>query len=380
MTDRLYPTQEIGSLAKPRWQLLGQRGEPLDDAARWELLDTDQRLGLGHDLPAARDALLAGKARELGADGVRDLGSLFGLRFFEAAGLDRVYDGEARRVEMYEHPVRRVQGFRFVGHVRSFDAKYYRKAAVVGPVRLEHPYDLDEFDFVRAHARAEPKLPITGPYTLADWSYNEHYLARQPGWKGPTARRAAQRELVVALAREVIRPTLRALVARGCRVVQIDEPAAGTHPGQTDLVVEGFNEATEGIDAELSMHICFSDYRRLLPGLLEAKRCRQWMWEFANRDDEAHDAYAILDDLREYGDRRAVGVGVLNVHVDAVETPAQVQERLLRAARHLGDPTRIWANPDCGLRTRSLEVAQAKLRAMVDGARGARAELAAAAA
>jgi len=375
VTDRpLFPAQEIGSLAKPRWQLEGQRGEPLDPAARDALVADDARLGFAGPLAATRDALLGGRSREVGAEAVRDLGALFALRYLEATGLQRVYDGEARRIEMYEYPIRQMRGFRFQGHVRSFDNKYYLKAAVVDEVRLERPYHVEEFDFVRRHARAEPKLPLTGPYTLADWSYNEHYLARQAGWKGRAARRSAQRDFVVDLARRAIRPTLAALVERGCRVIQIDEPAAGTHPDEADLVVEGFNAATDGLDAEFSMHICYSDYRALLPALLEAKRCRQWAWEFANRDTDGQDGYAVLKALAEYGDTREVGLGVADVHRDPVESPERIAERIGRAVRYLGDPRRIWVNPDCGLRTRSLPVARAKLEAIVAGAARARAE------
>jgi 5-methyltetrahydropteroyltriglutamate--homocysteine methyltransferase len=372
VTRPLYPTQEIGSLAKPRWQLLGQRAEPLDEAARGEFRRWDERTGFAAEMPAVRDALLGGRPREADPEAVRDLGALFALRFLETAGLDRVYDGEARRIEMYEYPIRQMRGFRFQGHVRSFDNKYYLKAAVVDEVRLEHPYHVEEFDFVRGHARAEPKLPITGPYTLADWSYNEHYLARQPGWKGREARRAAQREFVVDLARRAVRPTIQALIEHGCRVIQIDEPAAGTHPDEAALVVEGFNAATDGFDAEFSMHICYSNYRDLLPALLEAKRCRQWAWEFANRDTETHDGYAVLKALAEYGDTREVGLGVVDVHRDTVETPETVAARIARATDYLGDPRRIWVNPDCGLRTRALPVARAKLEAMVRGAHLAR--------
>ncbi len=375
MTRGLFPAQEIGSLAKPRWQLLGQRTEPLDEKAREELRAANDRTGFANEMPHERDALLAGRARELDPERVRDLGALFAIRLFESTGLDRVYDGEARRIEMYEYPVRQMRGFRFQGHVRSFDNKYYLKAAVVDEIGLERPYHVHEFDFVKGHARAEAKLPITGPYTLADWSYNEYYLARQKGWKGRTARRAAQREFVVDIARRAIRPTIRALVDRGCRVIQIDEPAAGTHPDEAELVVEGFNAATEGIDAEFTMHICYSNYRDLLPALLEAKRCRQWAWEFANRDSERHDGYAVLSALAEYGDTREVGLGVVDVHRDAVESPELVAARIRRAVGYLGDPHRIWVNPDCGLRTRSLPVARAKLESVVRGASIARAEL-----
>jgi len=374
VTRALFPTQEIGSLAKPRWQILGQRSEPLDASAKEELSRWDQRVGFAAEAPGVRDALLAGRPSDAAPEAVRDLGALFGLRFLETAGLDRVYDGEARRIEMYEYPIRQMQGFRFDGHVRSFDNKYYLKAAVTDEVRLDRPYHLEEFDFVNAHARAEPKLPITGPYTLADWSYNEYYLARQPGWKGREARRAAQREFVVDLARKAIRPTLSALIDHGCRVIQIDEPAAGTHPDEAAIVVDGFNAATEGLDAEFTMHICYSNYADLLPTLLEAKRCRQWAWEFANRDSEGHDGYAVLKTLAEYGDTREIGLGAVDVHRDAVETPAVVADRIRRAAKYLGDPARVWVNPDCGLRTRSLPVARAKLESVVAGAALARAE------
>ncbi|MGA8303031.1 MAG: hypothetical protein WA547_02750 [Thermoplasmata archaeon] len=368
----LFPAQEIGSLMKPRWQILGQHGEALDERARTEFRTANERTHFA-DGATGSDALLGGRSRELGPDAVRDLGALFALRLFETAGLDRVYDGEARRIEMYEYPIRQMRGFQFQGHVRSFDNKYYLKAAVTDEIRLERPYHLEEFDFVRAHARAEPKLPITGPYTLADWSYNEYYLARHPGWKGPSARRSAQREFVVDLAKRAIRPTLAALIEHGCRVIQIDEPAAGTHPDEADLVVEGFNAATDGLDAEFSMHICYSDYRDLLPQLLEAKRCRQWAWEFANRDREGRDGYEVLKALSEYGDTREVGLGVVDVHRDEVEPPELVADRIQRAVKYLGDPARIWVNPDCGLRTRKLDIASRKLESVVHGAALARA-------
>jgi 5-methyltetrahydropteroyltriglutamate--homocysteine methyltransferase len=374
MSRPLFPTQEIGSLMKPRWQLLAQRGEPLDERARAEFTHWDSTLHFAEESPTVAAHVLTGTGPAEAPEAIRDLGALFALRFFESAGLNRVYDGEARRIEMYEYPIRQMHGFQFYGHVRSFDNKYYLKAAGTGEVRLDRPYHVEEFEFVRQHARGEPKLPVTGPYTLADWSYNEYYLGRQPGWKGRAARRAAQREFVTEIARHAIRPTLQTLIERGCHVIQIDEPAAGTHPDEADLVAEGFNAATEGLEAEFSMHICFSRYRDLFPALLEAKRVKQWAWEFANRDSEGRDGYEVLKLFNEYGDTREIGLGVLDVHRDEVETPEKVADRIRRAVKILGDPTRLWINPDCGLRTRSLPIAYQKLTNMVAGATQARHE------
>jgi 5-methyltetrahydropteroyltriglutamate--homocysteine methyltransferase len=343
---RLFPTQEIGSLPKATPETI----------ERWAA-----RVRLGADAPEL--ALSERRSR-------------FNLAFLRAAGLDRVYDGEAHRIEMSEHPFRSIRGAEFVGHVRSFDNKYFRKAAVRAPVGLDHPYHRDEFRSVLAtvgpEGAASLKVPVTGPYTLTEWTYNDYYLGRQPNRYGRAGRASAQRELILAIARDVLRPTLVDLIRLGARLIQIDEPALGTHPDETSLAVEGFETAVRGLDAEFTMHLCFSDYPRLLPAILEAKSCREWALEFANRDAPGHDAYALLAQLRQYGDPRRIGLGVVDVHRDEIETAELVTDRILRASRHLGDPTRLRVNPDCGLRTRSWDVIWAKLSRMTEGAERAR--------
>jgi 5-methyltetrahydropteroyltriglutamate--homocysteine methyltransferase len=341
----LYPTQEIGSLPKATPAEIG----------RWS-----DRLHL--PAPAAAEPLPDARSR-------------FNLGFLRAVGLDIVYDGEAHRIEMAEHPYRSIVGAEFVGHVRSFDNKYFRKAAIRTEPTLRAPYHSDEFRFVRG-LNGLPvealKVPVTGAYTLAEWAYNDHYLQGRPDRYRREGRERAQRELVVALARNVIRPTVEDLVRLGARSIQIDEPALGTHPRETPVAVEGFEESVRGLDAEFAMHLCYSNYEQLLPAILEARSCREWLWEFANRDGPGHDAYRILAELREYGDRRLVGAGVVDVHRDAVETPELVADRIRRASRHLGDPERLRVNPDCGLRTRSWDVIWAKLQSLVAGAQIAR--------
>ncbi len=273
---------------------------------------------------------------------------------------------------MYEYAIRRMEGFEFLGTVRSFDNKYYRKAASVDRAGFREAYHRAEFAFVKEHAQRPVKVPLTGPYTLADWSFNEHYQNGRRDVSDLRRRRlGAKRDLVLDIAERVIRPNIQALEAAGADLIQIDEPAAATHPEEVETFVEGFNAAVEGTHAKIVAHICYSDYRRLYPRVLEMK-CSQFAWEIANREDPKEDGYAPLKLLQEYGDNREIAVGVVDVHRNRVETPEQVRDKLLRAAEVLEDPGRILANPDCGLRTRSWDVAFAKLRNMVEGARLAR--------
>jgi 5-methyltetrahydropteroyltriglutamate--homocysteine methyltransferase len=328
-------------------------------------------------LPKATPAQMQAWGTRLGLEAetapaeLADSRSRFNVDFLRAAGLDIVYDGEAHRIEMAEHPYRAMEGVEFAGHVRSFDNKYFRKAAVTAPPRLRRPYHHDEFQLVRDRSGVpidRLKVPVTGAYTLAEWAFNDYFLARDPDRYRRAGRERAQRELVVAMARDVVRPAVADLVAQGARLVQIDEPALGTHPRETPLAVEGFEESVRALDASFSMHLCFSDYPVLFPAILEARSCQEWAMEFANRDAPGHDAYAILRTLRELGDARRIGLGVLDVHRDEVESPELVADRIARASRHLGDPSRIRVNPDCGLRTRSWDVIWAKLSSMVRGA------------
>lgn len=371
--EKLFPCQDIGSFSKPSWLVTApNRGRAteaeVEQAESWgKLLDVEGHSDLVKTLKG--DDLRGRKAE------MRDWASLYVLRLLERVGLDYVYDGEQRRVEMYEYPIRRTSGFEFLGHVRSFDNKYYRKAASVGEARFKEAFHLDEFSYVKERAVRDVKVPITGPYTLADWSFNEYYQKRRSNVSNLKERKlAAKRDLVLDLSEQVLRPNIEALVGAGARVVQLDEPAATTHPEEVSTFVEGFNAATEGLDCKFIVHICYSDYRLLYPQVLEMKRCSQFAWEFANRDDEKGDGYVPLELFKEYDDGREIGLGVLDVHVTDVETPELVRDRIVAASDIVGDPGRVYVNPDCGLRTRTWQTAYEKLTNMVKGAEMARSE------
>ena len=277
---------------------------------------------------------------------------------------------------MYDHVAAFAQGFEPRGIVRSFDNKYYAKAAVVEAPSVGGPQDVEEFEFVRAHTERAVKVPLTGAYTMEDWSYDEHY--GHEGGLGASAeqRYDARRRFVHDVAADVIRPNVEGLVAAGADWIQIDEPAATTKPDEVPLVVEGFNEATRGVEAKKSMHICFSDYGALWPAVMELEDCLELQLEFANRDsrelgtkDGDRPGYAdTLALFKEYG-YPGVGLGVLDIHSDFIETAELVRDRVLYAAEVLGDPGRIQINPDCGLRTRSWEIVYEKLANMVAGTR-----------
>ncbi len=375
MSEVRFVTREIGSLAKPGWRVKSIAGRPVEKtdieyARKWgDRLDIDTEklteiLGKGTNFSDSEKAQ------------IQDQAALYGIRLLENSGLDVVYDGEQRRSEMYDHAVKHAHGFETRGTVRSWDNKYYTKAAVVEKPLVDTTYDLEEYEFVRDNTERTVKVPFTGAYTVMDWSYDEHY-ARGDSFLGASAERRmdARRIFGVDAARDVVRPNLAGIVEAGADWVQIDEPAATTRPEEVPLVVETFNATREGIDVLCSIHICFSDYSCLFPHIEGLDDCYELQLEFSNRDsletgtkDADRPGYAILERFRESEWDGKIGLGVIDIHTDFIEPPELVRDRILYAAGVLG-PERIEVNTDCGLRTRSWEVSYEKLVSMVEGTR-----------
>ncbi len=372
-------THDIGSLDKPAWRVKALADTPLtesdlQDAEKWgkrlDIKDYPELLQilskLNHFSPQEKERIL-------------HFSSLYGIRLLEKAGLDIVWDGEQHRVEMYEYPVRRMTGFAFRGHVRSFDNKYYRKASCIEQPHCPKPYHVEEYEAIKALTSHPIKIPITGAYTLVDWSFDEHYVASIiPGMEHiREERKKARRQFLLDTAKGILYPNIKALQEKGAFFLQLDEPAATTKRDEIPEFVLAIKNSIGDLagKAFFSVHVCFSDYGLLFPDLLELEGIvNEVHLEYANRDTkelgttaEKRTGYAILEQLKET--KFHIGIGVLDVHTDFIESPQLIRDRILYACDIIQDPKRILIAPDCGLRTRSWDVAFQKLSNMNQGRR-----------
>ncbi len=397
---KLFPVQEIGSLAKPRWRTEGIR-RPLSPEGLKEAETWAGRLAV-RDFHDKIKAVLKEPDPKNRSRLVLQLSTLYGLRLFESAGLDNIgVGGEQQRVEMYEHVIKAVDGMEFLGHVQSFDYKYFKKAVALGEVNRRHPIYLQEFGDVKENSRGQVKVPITGPYTLVDWSFNEFYLRKSSSTGLKRRKQEAKREFLFDIVHNVIRPEIRDLVDAGAKWIQIDEPAVTTHPEPFDLelFVEGWNETVRGFNCKFSDHTCYPSeigYKVLAEYAPKLDKCSQLALEFANRDsarlgvdESARFGYESIRDFVGQGFDGEFGVGVVHVHDfssdvafgagkvvgrDIIESPELIRDRIVYSAKLVGDPAKVWVNPDCGLRTRTWETVSAKLSSIVKGAELAREE------
>ena len=318
----VLPTSTVGSFPKPDY-LIEARAQATRNAVTKTELDRLER-----------------KATE------------FWVGLQEELGLDVLVDGEQYRGDMVAYFAETMPGFAKGGLVRSYGNRYYHKPVMVGPVRWPGPMTVDWWRWTQALTSRPVKGMLTGAYTLMDWSFDDHYPDR--------------RTACLALAREV-RKEVEALLDAGARIIQIDEPALSVRPDELPFAVEAMHLTVDGLPAYYVVHACFGAFETIYPGLLDLP--------VDNLDLAiSHSALDLLGMFKKNPFTKDLSLGVLDVHSHTVEAADDVQGRIRRGTSVL-PADRIWVDPDCGLKTRTVEESRAKLSAMMAAVRAARAEL-----
>ena len=271
------------------------------------------------------------------------------IEFQEEIGIDILVDGEMYRGDMVTYFAENFKGFEISGLVRSYGNRYYRKPVAVGEIERANPVTVEWFNFTQSLTKKPVKGMLTGPYTIMDWSFDEFYPSR--------------RDFCLRLA-EVIHGEVKDLEEAGAQYIQIDEPAISVRPEELDLAIEAMGIVTEGIKAKTLTHICYGDFQRIYPKMLEIP-VDQIDLELSNSE------FDLLDFFKKVPFTKEIGLGVLDVHSHKTETKDEVKARIQKALK-LIPMENIYVSPDCGLKTREVEEAKAKLRVMVEATKEVR--------
>lgn len=324
----ILPTTVVGSYPVPEWM---------------ERLKTDY---------------LRGRMSRVQLDDVHEMAIKAALRDQELAGIDIVSDGELRRDNDIDYFLARLPGVDIPDRSKDFYFDYY-DVALTRPLANrsgnECSWLADDFAFTASQTLKPIKFSFTGPFSLASRIRNKTGID--------------QHELMVSIAHR-LNDAAHALAERGATLLQIDEPFLAGNPKEVESTVAAINVVTADVDASWALHVCYGNryarpsweghYDFLFPAVLEAN-VDQLVLEFARK------GYADLPVIEKFGWDRKIGLGVIDVKSNQVETPEVVATRI-RAALDLVSAEQLVINPDCGLRNVSAEVARAKLAAMVQGA------------
>jgi 5-methyltetrahydropteroyltriglutamate--homocysteine methyltransferase len=291
------------------------------------------------------------------------------LKTQELAGLDVISDGELSRfnvnhpetngmIEYFISPMtgivtglsreevaafRKREGMGF----RTQPAGVVRGRVQEGALNLPAAWQL-----VKPLTRVPLKFTVTSPYMLAKTLLDQHYRDL--------------RGLCMDLAE-----ALRIQVAEiDAPVIQVDEANLTGHPEDVAWAHEPINHVLSGVRGAKGLHLCFGNYggqsiqkgfwRDLLP-FLNRLDVDHLVLEFARR---GYDELEVFKDLRP---GIALGVGVIDIKDNEVESADKVAQRIGHAVKVLGAGRVKWVHPDCGFWMLPRTVADRKMSALVAG-------------
>jgi 5-methyltetrahydropteroyltriglutamate--homocysteine methyltransferase len=337
----LFPTTLVGSYPQPDWLI-------------------DRKKLAGRFPPRVRAKELW-RVPEAYLAEAQDDATVLAIRAQERAGLDIITDGEIRRESYSNRFATALEGVDIDNPGTALDRSGHPNPVprVVGKIRRKHAVEVDDLKFLKRHTSKPVKITVPGPFTMSQQAQNDFYKS------------AEEEAMDYAVA---VNEEIRDLFAAGADIVQIDEPYMQARPDKArEYGLKALNRALQGIEGMTAVHICFgyaaiiherpSGYN-FLPELAGSP-VKQVSIETAQSNLDT----AVLQKLPG----KKIMVGCIDLSDMKVETPQQVVERLRKALKYV-KPEDVIVAPDCGMKYLPRDVADAKLKAMVEGAKILRAE------
>ena len=281
----------------------------------------------------------------------------------EELGLDMLVHGEAERNDMVQYFAELLDGFAATrnGWVQSYGSRCTRPSVLWGDVSRPAPMTVGWTSYAQSLSDKPVKGMLTGPVTIIAWSFPRNDL--------PLGEIADQ----IGLA---LRDEVSDLEAAGIAAIQVDEPAlrellpldADRHADYLNWSVGSFRLATSSVrpDTQIHTHLCYSEFGQIIDAIkgLDAD---------VTSIEAARSKMEVVPELAEAGFDHGIGPGVWDIHAPRVPGTEELAE-LIGLAADAVPVSRLWVNPDCGLKTRGYEETKASLDNLVSATRQVRAQ------
>ena len=285
------------------------------------------------------------------------------IKLQEELGLDVLVHGEAERNDMVQYFAELLDGFAATrnGWVQSYGSRCTRPSILWGDVSRPAPMTVGWTTYAQSLSDKPVKGMLTGPVTIIAWSFPRNDL--------PLGEIADQ----IGLA---LRDEVADLEAAGIAAIQVDEPAlrellpldADRHADYLNWSVGSFRLATSSVrpDTQIHTHLCYSEFGQIIDAIkgLDAD---------VTSIEAARSKMEVVPELAEAGFDHGIGPGVWDIHAPRVPSTEELAE-LIGLAADAVPVSRLWVNPDCGLKTRGYEETKASLDNLVSATRQVRAQ------
>lgn len=322
-------TTTVGSYPLPEWLVAAPSDAAVTDATR-VIFDTQRQFGI--DLPTDGE-LYRFDINHPETNGMIEY-------FVKPMGGTR---GDFGRSEVEEFASKQTMGFRV------------KPAAVVDEALSEGTLDLLSDCQRAAEVAGGPfKFTVTSPYMLARTLLDKHYGDFESLLMGVADVLAGQ------------------VAGLPCACLQVDEANIPGNPADGPMAARSINRVLDAVSegTERAVHFCFGNYGgqtiqsgtwESLIGFLNELHADHLVLELAHRPDDD------LEALKDIDKNIKLGLGVIDIKVNHVETAEEIAARIEKAEQALGKGRIGYIHPDCGFWMLKRSVSDRKIAALADG-------------
>ncbi|MDR1529829.1 MAG: 5-methyltetrahydropteroyltriglutamate--homocysteine S-methyltransferase [Burkholderiales bacterium] len=276
------------------------------------------------------------------------------VSFQENIGLDVFVHGEPERNDMVEYFGELMNGFHFTqnGWVQSYGSRCVKPPVIYGDVSRPNPMTVKWITYAQSKTNKIMKGMLTGPVTIINWSFVRDDIPRS----------VIAKQIALALSDEI-----DDLQNAGIKIVQVDEAAFKEgYPLREDNIrdyekwaVDSFKLAVSSAkkETQIHTHMCYSEFNDIIKTI-----------ENMDADvitiETARSGNKLLNIFKQIGYKNEIGPGVYDIHSPRIPSADEFKEQIGQRLQVL-DSSKMWINPDCGLKTRKWEEVKSALKNMV---------------
>ena len=264
------------------------------------------------------------------------------VKLQEKIGLDVLVHGEFERNDMVEYFGECLDGYIFTekAWVQSYGTRCVKPPVVWGDISRAKPMTVKWSVYAQSLTKKPMKGMLTGPVTILNWSFPREDISLKE----------SAYQIALAIREEVLD-----LEANGIKIIQIDEAAlreklplrkSDWKCDYLDWAIPAFRLVHSGVkpETQIHTHMCYSEFADIIKEIDDMDA--DVITFEASRSD-----LTILNVLKENNFRTEVGPGVYDIHSPRVPSITEIKNALNKMLNKI-PADKLWANPDCGLKTR----------------------------
>lgn len=287
------------------------------------------------------------------------------IEWQEKAGFDVLVHGEYERNDMVEYFGENLDGFAFTkkAWVQSYGTRAVKPPIIWGDVSRKNSITVAASTYAQSLTDKPVKGMLTGPVTIFNWSFPREDISAED----------SVTQIALAIQDEVLD-----LEKHGIKIIQIDEAAlreklplrqSDWYKEYLDWAIPAFKLVHSKVDpyTQIHTHMCYSEFNDIITAI-DNMDADVISFE-ASRSD-----LSIIDQLKANHFETEVGPGVYDIHSPRVPSQTEIYNVINNILAKLPE-SKVWINPDCGLKTRGEAESFASLENLIAAVNQKRAEL-----